>query len=74
MKRIFLFTVTNLAVLVVLGLVYLRHRARIRHWVKWTAKRHRNLPRPQVEAVLGHEISHVANGDRGDARPVTRGA
>lgn len=23
----------------------------------------RSLPRPQVEAVLGHEISHVANGD-----------
>ncbi len=23
----------------------------------------RGMPRPQVEAVLGHEISHVANGD-----------
>jgi heat shock protein HtpX len=23
----------------------------------------RSMPRPQVEAVLGHEISHVANGD-----------
>lgn len=23
----------------------------------------RNMPRPQAEAVLGHEISHVANGD-----------
>ena len=23
----------------------------------------RAMPRPQAEAVLGHEISHVANGD-----------
>ena len=23
----------------------------------------RNMSRPQIEAVLGHEISHVANGD-----------
>jgi hypothetical protein len=37
MKRIFLFVVTNLAVLA--------------------------CPWAQAEALLGHEISHVANGD-----------
>jgi heat shock protein HtpX len=67
MKRIFLFIVTNLAVLALLSLVISLALS------KWAAKRMmgvavssgllRNMSRTQVEAVLGHEITHVANGD-----------
>jgi len=68
MKRIFLFLVTNLAVLALLTLVIFivervfgaRRNAAL---VAVSSGLLRSMARPQVEAVLGHEISHVANGD-----------
>jgi heat shock protein HtpX len=67
MKRIFLFLVTNLALLALLSVVVFiieqvfarRNAAR----VAVSTGLLRSTSRPRIEAVLGHEISHVANGD-----------
>src|SRR5438046_189632 len=48
MKRIILFVLTHLAVVVVLGVV---------------TGLLQGMTREEIEAVLGHEIAHIINGD-----------
>jgi Zn-dependent protease with chaperone function len=62
MKRIFLFVVTNLAVLALLSVV-LFIVERVFGVQLAGGGLLRSMSRSQAEAVLGREITHVANGD-----------
>jgi Zn-dependent protease with chaperone function len=65
MKRIFLFVVTNLAVVALLSVViFIIERVfGVRLAGQGLGGLLRSMSRSQVEAVLGHEVTHVANGD-----------